>query len=493
MRNRTWWMAGVLGLIGVSVVGAAERPNVLMIAIDDLNDWVEPLEGHPLAKTPAMARLAARGTTFLNAHCQAPLCNPSRTSLLTGRRPTTTGVYALDSWFRADPRFKDLVTLPQHFMRNGYHVASAGKIFHDAYPPPADRTDGNEMSEWGVRGGFRPMPTEKFVETPDNIRLMDWGVFPERDEDCFDYDLTSWGVEFLKRAPEEKPWMLCVGIRHPHVPCFAPQRWFDLYPDDDTLLPMIRPDDRADIPRFAWYLHWKLPEPRLDWLQRSGQWRPLTRAYLASVSYADAMVGRLTETLAETGHAEDTIVVLWSDHGWHLGEKEISGKNTLWEDGTRVPLIFAGPGIVQGATSLEPAELLDVYPTLAALCGLPEEEGLEGESLVPQLQDAAAPKKQPAITSQGPDNHSVRTRHWRYIRYADGSEELYRHPEDPHEWRNLAGNSQYDAVKEELAKSLPKHAAPPLGPGTVRLLQRIDGVDYWQGEPIDPKAEIPQK
>ena len=187
----------------------------------------------------------------------------------------------------------------------------------------------------------------KFVKTPDPIALMDWGAFPEKDEDCFDYDVATWAVDQLKKPPKA-PFFLAVGFQHPHVPCYAPQKWFDLYPEDKLTLPEVKADDRDDLPRFASYLHWKLPEPRLKWLQENNQWKPLVRAYLASVSFVDSQVGRVLDGLAAAGLEKNTIVVLWSDHGWHLGEKGITGKNTLWERSTRVPLIFAGPGIAAG-------------------------------------------------------------------------------------------------------------------------------------------------
>lgn len=483
---------GLIAVVQVAKPDDSQRPNVLFVAIDDLNDWVEPLEGHPLVKTPHMMSLAERGTTFTNAHCQSPLCNPSRTSLLTGLRPSTTGVYALNVWIRNEQRFKDVVTLPQYFMRHGYHVATTGKIFHDAYPPPKGREPDTEFTEWGLKGGFDPRPSQKFVDTPAEIALMDWGPFPERDEQCFDYDVASYAVDWLGKSPREKPWMLCVGLRHPHVPCYAPQKWFDLYPDDETLLPPYKADDRADVPRFAWNLHWKLPEPRLAWLKESGEWRPLVRSYLASVSFADAMLGRVLKALDESGQTENTIIVLWSDHGWHLGEKDISGKNTLWDRSTRVPLIFAGPGIAADAKTNRPAELLDLYPTLAELCGLPPKADLEGESLVPQLKDADAPRARPAVTTHGPGNHGIRTERWRYIRYADGSEELYDMQADPNEWTNLADDSRHASVKADLARWLPQDDAAPLPGGTVRLLERRGETYYWEGEPIDPDDPIPQ-
>lgn len=478
---------------GADAPAAGARPNVLMISIDDLNDWVGPLGGHPQARTPHMDRLAARGMVFTNAHCQAPLCNPSRASLLTGLRPGTTGVYALEPWFRDDPKFKDHETLFQYFRRHGYRTMTCGKVFHDAYPPPADRRDGGpEVDVWGVHGGFGKFPKSKFVNTPAETPLMDWGAYPESDEACFDYDVASWAVEQLRKPPGG-PFFLAVGLRHPHVPCFAPAKWFELYPQASLAMPPVKEDDRADLPRFASYLHWSLPEPRLKWLRENDQWRPLVRAYLASVSFTDAQVGRVLEALKESGLEDETVVVLWSDHGWHLGEKGITGKNSLWERSTRVPLIFAGPGVEKGARCGRPAELLDVYPTLAALCGLPAKDGIEGVSLGPQLTDANAPRERPAITTHNRGNHAVRTETWRYIRYADGSEELYDVRADPNEWTNLATVPEHAHVKAELARWLPASDAPPMKGSRSRLLTFDGGVPVWEGKTIGPDEPLPER
>lgn len=469
---------------------AAEKPNILFIAIDDLNDWVGPLGGHPQVKTPNLDRLAARGTTFTNAHCQSPLCNPSRTSVLTGLRPSTTGVYALAPWFRTSEQLKTHPTIFQWFKKNGYATLSVGKIFHGGYPPKDDRPA--EVDTFGPPHPLSPRPRVKFVETPDPNPLVDWGVFPERDEDCFDHDVATWAVKQLK-APPNGPWFFAVGFQHPHVPCYAPQKWFDLYPEDKLTLPEVKTDDRDDLPRFASYLHWKLPEPRLKWVEESKQWKPLVRAYLASVSFADAQVGRVLDALKESGLEKDTVIVLWSDHGWHLGEKGITGKNTLWERSTRVPLVFAGPGVAVGAKCGRPAELLDLYPTLAELCGLPANAANEGLSLVPQLKDAKAPRERPAVTTHGPGNHGVRSEKWRYIRYADGSEELYAVVADPHEWTNVAADPRHAAVKAELAKWMPAKSAAPLPGSSGRLLTFDNGVPVWEGKPIGKNDPFPEK
>src|SRR5207253_6068966 len=297
-------------------------------AIDDLNDWVGCLGGHPQVQTPNIERLARQGTLFTNAHCQGALCNPSRSSLLTGLRPSTTGIYGLQPGIRSVASLKDWVTLPQHFAAHGYHTFSAGKVFHDGSLRPQDRP--KEFQAWGDPGRM-PRPPKKFVPTPDNLLAMDWGPFPEKDEDEGDWKIATSTIEHLKTLPADKPFFVSLGFRLPHVPCYAPQKWFDLYPDDRLVMPVVKDNDRDDVPEFAWYLHWKLPEPRLSWLKKSQQWQPLVRAYLASTSFMDSQVGRVLDALEASGHSDDTVVVLWSDHGWHLGEKGITGKNTLWE------------------------------------------------------------------------------------------------------------------------------------------------------------------
>jgi arylsulfatase A-like enzyme len=379
----------------------------------------------------------------------------------------------------------------QWFRRHGYWTASTGKVFHGGYPPRAERSQ--EADEWGPDGRLAPRPKKKFVQTPDPHPLVDWGIFPDKDEDCFDHDIATWAAEWLRKAPQDKPWFLAVGFQHPHVPCYAPRKWFDLYPEDRLVLPPVREDDRADLPRFASYLHWELPEPRWKWLQQAGQWKPLVRAYLASVSFVDHQVGRVLQALQQSGQAERTLVVVWSDHGWHLGEKGITGKNTLWERSTRVPLILAGPGIAGGSRCQRPVELLDLYPTLAEFCRLPIPSALEGVSLVPLLKDPHAPRQRPVITTHNPGNHAVRTERWRYIRYADGSEELYDLQADPHEWHNLAAQERYGPVKKDLARWLPRHDAPPMRGSAGRLLVVEHGVPIWEGQPIRPDDPFPDK
>ncbi len=464
----------------VPVAATAAPPNVLMIAIDDLNDWVGCLHGHPQAYTPNMDALAARGTLFANAHCQAPLCNPSRASLLTGLRPSTTGIYALQPGIRAVEATRNVVTLPQHFRANGYWAYGCGKVFHDGSIPPALHT--NEFNVWGPAPGM-PLPKTKFVHTPSDIRAMDWGVFPPDDREQADWKIADAAIGAIASAPPDKPFFIACGFRLPHVPCFASQPWFDKIPEPVTLPPWLK-NDRDDVPFFSWYLHWKLPEPRLSWLQKNNQWQPLVRAYLASTAFMDSQLGRVLAALAATPRASNTVIVLWSDNGWHLGEKGITGKNSLWERSTHEPLIFAGPGVKPGQVCRQPAELLDIYPTLIELCSLSTRDGLEGISVGPQLRDAATARERPAITTHNQGNHSIRSLRWRYIRYADGSEELYDEEKDPNEWTNLARDPAHADVIREMSKWLPAKNAPPVPGSAARLLDKRDGKWFWEDKPI---------
>ncbi len=490
---RLWSLLCVVLILifAAQVSRAQDRPNVLMIAIDDLNDWVGFLGGHPQVKTPNIDRIAAMGVAFTNAHCQSPLCNPSRTSLLLSRRPSSTGIYGLAPYFAEVESLRNLVPLTQHFRDNGYHTMSTGKIFHGGYPPAPSREV--IADEWGPGAGVGARPAEKIIPVPTpggNHPLMDWGTFPHEDEDKGDWKVASWAVDKL-RQEYDKPFFLQVGFFLPHVPCYATQKWFDLYPDEDLIMPPLLAGDRSDTPGFSWYIHWDLPEPRFRFLQEADQWRPLVRSYLACISFVDSQVGRLLEALEQSGRMENTIIVLWSDHGYHLGEKAMSGKNTLWTESTRVPLAFAGPGIDGRGACPQPVELMDIYPTLIDLCRLPDRRGLEGHTLVPQLNDPQTRRPWPAITTHNHDNHSVRSERYRYIRYADGSEEFYDCETDPNEWHNRIDDVTLTDEIEEHRLWLPEVNLPPAPGSRHRILIWKDGVANWQGQDIGPNDPIP--
>ena len=247
----------LVSICNTDVYEPDEKPNVLFVSIDDLNDWVVILDGHPLVKTPNIDRLAGRGTTFMNAHVQSPLCNPSRTSVLTGLRPATTGIYGLRPWFRTLEEWKDHVTLPQNFKAHGYRTLTTGRVYHSN--PSIERE--LEFDIWGPGSPPGPRPEERISSFPSDLWLIDWGVAPHSDEETGDYRITTWAIEQLKSMPEDEPFFMAAGYFLPHVPLFVTQKWFDLYPDDDSVLPPILENDRSDTPRFSWYLHWDLPEP----------------------------------------------------------------------------------------------------------------------------------------------------------------------------------------------------------------------------------------
>jgi arylsulfatase A-like enzyme len=469
--------------------GQAERPNVLMIIIDDLNDWVGALNGHPDVRTPNIDRLARRGMLFTNAHVVAPVCNPSRVATLTGKLPSTTGVYDNSvHWHEALP---DVITIPQHFKKNGYRVFGGGKVHH--HTPGNNRLsdwheyfdqvfDSHAQQHLHSTGSFRGFewpegfPLSGIPEVaalskpPQNAREFDWGPFDRDDLEMGDGQMVAWAGKILK-APPADPFFLAAGIYMPHLPWYAPQKYFDMYPVDSVSHPPIKADDLDDIPAGGQEM---AADRRgdLELVRQHGKYNEVLQAYLAAISYADALVGRLLDALDSGPAADNTIVLLWSDHGWHFGEKEHLHKFTLWERCTRIPFVVSAPGVTRpGDRTGQPASMVDVFPTLLELCGLPQVGGLDGISLVPQLRDQRL-RERPAISTHKRGNHAVRSEHWRYIRYADGGEELYDHRSDPHEWTNLAGVPEFQAVKAELAEWLPSSDAPTVTKKMIRERNR---------------------
>jgi arylsulfatase A-like enzyme len=480
-------LAAILALAAIPDLAAAgpapaleTRPNILLITVDDLNDWIGVLGGHPQAKTPALDRLAAQGTVFANAHCQAPICHPSRVSFMTGTLPSTTGLYSMGPMdFRRDcPALRDPAatpTLPEYFAARGYRTIGVGKIFHNS-----SATD--MFQEYGPRGDWGPFPPDgkKLVDAPGGS-LWDWGRFPARDEDTVDRAMADWAAARLAE-PADKPFFLAVGFFRPHAPMYAPPPWWELQGDAVRIqLPPHLATDRADLGPFAQALSYAATSPRHTFFETGSRWREAVQAYLACLSFVDAQIGRLLAALERSQHARRTIVVLLGDNGISLGEKSRWGKRSLWERDTRVPLIVSAPGLPAGGRCAEPAGLVDVYPTLLELCGYSPGPRLEGRSLVPQLRDPAAPRA-PTLTTFFAGNHAVRSRDHRYIRYADGSEELYDHRRDPHEWHNLAGRDENRAVISNLARFLPIVNTVPLR-GSTGLGVDPRHLDWFGGVP----------
>jgi arylsulfatase A-like enzyme len=482
------FVSAVLHIAPVCADERPVRPNVLMIIVDDLNDWVEPLGGHPQVKTPAIRSLAERGTNFRNAHCQSPLCNPSRTSVMLSLRPSTTGIYGLDPWFRNLAEHLKTVSIPQYFARHGYETFTAGKVYHNSlgrnHPVGADP----EFTNWGPAGGPGLMPPNKLIPpTPlGNHPWIDWGVFDHQDSQKGDWIVADWAVNQLHQLGNfDKPFFMSIGFFLPHVPCHVTQKWWDMYPEESLVMPSLQLDDRADCAPISWYLHWSIPEPRLSWLEQEKQHKNLVRAYLASVSFMDSQVGRVLSALEASPAAKNTIVVLWSDHGFHLGEKEMTSKNTLWERSTHVPLIFAGPGVSVGVCD-QPVELLDIYPTLASLADLPAPDGIEGVSLVPQIVNPSFKRSRPAITDHNPGNSSIRDERYRFIHYADGSEELYDLQQDPGEFKNLIGDASYLERTGQMRCYIRSDCSAPVRGSGQRILERRADGWFWENNLIDP-------
>ena len=448
-------VAGLLIQFAVTGIRAEEtgKPNVLMICIDDLNDWTGFLKGHPQAITPNMDALAKRGRIFANAHCAVPVCTCSRISVMSGLAATTHGSYEIGPRYEQLPALTIVPTMQRYFKDNGYVTLEGGKVLHHGF---RGRLASDVDFSFGRKKSPRP---KKPLNRPSNWSgAWDWGSYPQKDTEMADYQLA---MNAAKKLKEEfgKPFFMTVGFFRPHVPLYVPPKWFELYDANSLTLPRNPKSDLEDLPgNFLTINNYAVAPTHAEVVNNDRQ-RSLTRAYLASISFVDHCVGIVLDALKSSPHAKNTMIVLWSDHGFHLGEKQHWAKRTLWEESTRVPLLIAGPGIKAGKPCNEPASLIDIYPTLIQLCKLPENSRLEGISLVPQLNDPMTPREQPAITSSYFGNHSIRTRDWRLIVYQDGAEELYDHRNDPDEFSNLANDPNHKATRDQLARWLPKDPA----------------------------------
>lgn len=435
------------------------KPNVLFIAIDDMNDWTTLFDKSNPIKTPNLDRLAARGMFFSRGYCAAPACNPSRVSILTGYSPMTTACY--DNGGRNTNRWQQdptVITLPDYFRRHGYGAKGAGKIFHHGGSMGTDPR-GTERS-WDEfqrlvptrapkpnhNGYTRDMPGIGGLATVS----FDWG---EHRQKMVDEDMLEKVSAFMDEK-REKPMFLAAGIFKPHLPFYAPPDVFKRYPMKDLVLPKMPEHDLDDVPPIAVQMahreHFIYSNVTKYQANEPQSIRRMVQCYQASADYADSVVGRLLDKLDASRRAANTIIVLWADHGYHLGDKESCVKFTLWEKANHVPFIIVAPGVTRpGSRCAAPVSLLDIYPTLLELAGLPKKPDNDGHSLVPLLKNPQAPWPHPAVMTMGEGNHAVRTPRWRYIRYRDDSEELYDHERDPWEWKNLASDPQYQNVIQE--------------------------------------------
>lgn len=454
----------VLGLVISSFAASAAepaprgtRPNILLIIADDLNDWIAPMGGHPQVKTPNLDKLAARGVTFMNAQCPAPLCNPSRTAMFSGQRPTTTGVYNnQQTWMPHVPAGR---CLNDYLRQQGFQSLAAGKVYHyrnyraEEWTEvfyPRDDTLPNSVAK-RTPG---PFPYRMFTEAAPEGDYQE-----QRGEDqLVDAQTVSWCSDRLRR--ETNRFFMVCGLHRPHTPWDIPKKYFDMYPLEKVELPRVLSNDLADVPPAG--VAFARPGGAHANVIKAGLWQDRVRAYLAAVSFADAQVGRLLVALDASAHRDNTVVVFVGDNGWHLGEKQHWAKAALWRQATRVPLIWAAPGAAKGKRCQQAVDLMSVYPTVCELAGVPVPKHVEGFSIRPLLEDPGRDWPHPALVTHLRGNHAVCTAEWRYIRYADGSEELYNERSDPDEWTNIAARTGSGEIIHRLSKHLPPSEATPV-------------------------------
>lgn len=435
-----------VGLLSPARGARPDKLNVLLITVDDLCNRLG-CYGHPVVQSPNIDALAARGMRFDRAYCQFPVCNPSRTSFLTGLRPDATGILDNNLAFRT--RLPDVVTLPQRFRQAGYFTARVGKIFHNREkddPHAWDVADDPRGTPQGRKGDGRNL-------TGGKVRWCSWRAAEGTDEDQPDGQVASTAVDLMEQHKDE-PFFLAVGFHKPHDPFVAPKRYFDLYPLEEVPLPE-ESSDPSDAHPFIIGSSWKAAFDRFTDRER----REFTRAYYAGASFVDAQIGKVLSALDRHGLADRTVVVLLGDHGYQLGQHGWWNKNALFEPSARAPLVMAGPQIKSRAACSRIVEFLDIYPTLATLCGLPLPAHLQGRSLTPLLKDPAAPWHDVAYTQvrRGTlDGYSVRTDRWRYTEWIERktkrilARELYDHHQDSQENTNLAGRPEHDETIRRL-------------------------------------------
>ena len=456
-------MKKALLLIYLSFVAiSCAKPDVVFIVVDDLNDWIGVMGGHPQSKTPNLDALAAQGVLFTNAHCNAPQCGPSRTSFLNGVYPKSTGRYFNSTrrpdFFGAQPMQgitsknapKDPVILHQHFKQNGYRVVSGGKVAHGNTAKLKGQVDAYLNRPQDVRGKF----------TDDKANLWgEGGPHNHADEQTGDYKVSKWAIEEWRKAGE-KPLLMTVGFYRPHRPFNAPKAYFEKFPLESIQLPQVQADDLDDLPPYGKALarsnaHKDLFKPRtvheqILHLGGEKEWKYMVQSYLACINYVDVQIGRLLDELKVNPRKRDTVIVLTSDHGWNLGEKTHWCKAAIWRNTTRVPFIVVSPGVAKaGLRNNQPISHVDIYPSLCDFAGIPKPGHLEGRSILPLLKDPSATRDF-AFLSYGPQNTAAQSERYRYLRYEDGSEELYDHQKDPHEWTNLIGNEKYQAMRKKM-------------------------------------------
>lgn len=473
-------LSKILSLFLVSIISFSAKPvkkvqyNVIFIAIDDMNNWIGANGGQAI--TPNIDALAAKGVNFTNAHCVTPACNPSRTALMTGQRPETTGQFENAGNFRNNPGGRDRITLGQFLQSKGYETVAAGKIFHNpagraASPNPiSDPISWNfqNKSETGIAGDKQYLDEKgqakwlegalkKDFETKREPSYLShsgvWGVASEPKETSGDWKNARFCAEYLQQK-HDKPFFLACGISRPHAPLIAPKEYFDMYPIDKIKMHELPEDDMKDIPDIA---KTNFSSEFTQLVRQKDQLKNAVQAYLACMSFADACVGEVLKSLENSPYRDNTIVVFWSDHGWQLGHKDRWEKYSLWHQATNAPLIFYVPNPKSGICQ-EAVSYLDIFPTLMDLLGIEKPNFLEGKSFEKQIKKPTKNRNIPAVITFPKGNHAVVLGDWHYIHYQDGSEELYDHKNDPKEFKNIAENPRYESIKENLKRHIPQQS-----------------------------------
>lgn len=430
------------------LVNSQEKPNILFISVDDLNDFPSFANRYEGAITPNLDRLASQGMVFNKAYCQYAVCGPSRASVMSGVHPHRLfGKLNEDKAVEKSTKALGSELMHTWFRNNGYKTLAVGKILHKHLP------DGS-LDDSGGRGLFSAGLGKLKKNWHQNGTMTDWAMEPESDEQMPDHHAANWAVDQLNKK-HDKPFFLMVGFLRPHNPWYVPKKWWDLYDRDKIQLPPYKKDDLNDIPKLG-LKNIKDQMPRTDWAIETDQWRNIVHSYLASISFVDHQIGKVIDALKNSEYSNNTIIVLWSDHGYQMGEKNTFQKATLWERSTHVPLLFAGKGVPKGNSSNRVVSLLDIYPTLVDMSGLPENPKNEGRSLLPLINSPSKIWPYPAVTGYNENCFAVQNERYRYIRYSDGGEELYDLRNDPNEWTNLAQRKDLISIKTELADYIPK-------------------------------------
>ncbi|MCW0484243.1 sulfatase [Gaoshiqia sediminis] len=445
-----------LQLLNPQLVEAQKKPtNVLLIVIDDLNDYPQVLYDYPGLKTPNLTKFAETGVIFKHAYCAAPVCNPSRAAFLSGMAPYKTGVYDNNYTIENSPAIMESEFLPEHFKKNGYTTFTRGKIFHTI--PGKARYE----AMWDIDGGkgnYGPQPeTSHFPDTIKMAKMFDYQPWEGPESDHPDNITAEMTIEQLQKD-HDKPFFLACGFYKPHNPWTAPKRFFDMYPLETQQMPPVNENDLDDLPELA--KKWASgPVDYYNILKRTGQYASIVRSYLACISFLDYNFGRVLDALEKSNYRDNTIVVVVADNGFHMGEKLHFAKYALWEKTTHILCMWRVPGMTKTNVECQrPVNLLDLYPTLDELCNLPSpSQKLDGRSIVPLLKDPDAKWEYPSVTTYLKDNYAIRDERYRYIQYHDGTSELYDHESDKNEYNNLMKSDpdKYGDVVERLKKYIP--------------------------------------